>query len=216
MNSMAKSGEKRERDNEMDEGISISIPVPETVTLTIAGKTVRVEGTRGAIERELWYPGLHILVEQNSEGDGNDVVIIKSESSRKKIKAIAGTFKSHIKNMIVGVEDGFFYKLVAVHQHFPMQITLTKGGDVVSLSNFLGERRPRIAKVIEGAKVAIKGKEIIVSGINKEVVGQTAAGIEQMTRIKGFDPRVFQDGIYLVEKGVGRGTGTSTGTGIGT
>lgn len=212
-NSMEKSGQEREKDKDKEEGISISIPVPEAVTVTIAGKTVKVEGPRGTIERELWYPGLHILIEQNDEGVGN--VVIKSESSRKKIRAIAGTYTSHIKNMIVGVENGFFYKLAVVHKHFPMQITLTKAGDAVSVSNFLGERRPRIARVVEGAKVDIKGKEIIVSGINKEAVGQTAAGIEQTTRIKGFDPRVFQDGIYLVEKGVGTGAGTGTDTGTG-
>jgi large subunit ribosomal protein L6 len=50
--------------------------------------------------------------------------------------------------------------------------------------------------------VAIKGDELIVTGINKEHVGQTAANIEQATRIKGRDPRVFQDGIYLTEKDV--------------
>jgi len=82
---------------------------------------------------------------------------------------------------------------------------VTKEGDAVSVSNFLGERKPRMAKIVEGVNVEIRGKEITVSGINREAVGQTAANIEQTTRIKGYDPRVFQDGIYLVDKGVGRG-----------
>ena len=189
---------------ETDSGISFSIPVPEGVYVTINGKTVKVEGPKGATERELWYPGLHLQLEQKDEGNG---VVIKSDSSRKKIRAIAGTYASHIKNMFTGVEEGFFYKLAIVHAHFPMQVAITKEGDAVSIANFLGERKPRIAKIVEGVKVEIiKGKEIIVSGINKEAVGQTAADIEQTTRIKGYDPRVFQDGIYLVEKGVGMGT----------
>jgi len=186
-----------------DEGISFSIPIPEGVNITITGKTVKVEGPKGTIERELWYPGLYLLTEQKDEGNE---VVIKSDSTRKKIRAIAGTYTSHIKNMIIGVTEGFFYKLAIVHAHFPMQVTLTKEGDAVSVSNFLGERKPRIAKIVEGAKVELKGREIVVSGINKEAVGQTAADIEQTTRIKGYDPRVFQDGIYLVEKGVGMGT----------
>jgi large subunit ribosomal protein L6 len=86
-----------------------------------------------------------------------------------------------------------------------MQVALTKEGDAVSISNFLGERKPRIAKIVEEVKVELKGKEIVVSGINKEAVGQTAADIEQTTRIRNYDPRVFQDGIYLVDKGVGMG-----------
>ncbi|MFA4936009.1 MAG: 50S ribosomal protein L6, partial [Candidatus Methanoperedens sp.] len=49
-------------------------------------------------------------------------------------------------------------------------------------------------------KVTIKGDQVILNGINKEDVGQTAANIRQATKIKRFDPRVFQDGIYLVEQ----------------
>ena len=196
---MTNSTEKEKTDG----GISFSIPIPEGVNITITGKTVKVEGPRGTIEREFWYPGLHLQTEQK---DGGNEVVIKSDSTRKKIRAIAGTYTSHIKNMIIGVTEGFFYKLAIVHAHFPMQVALTKEGDAVSVSNFLGERKPRIAKIVEGVKVELKSKEIVVSGINKEAVGQTAADIEQTTRIKGYDPRVFQDGIYLVDKGVGMGT----------
>ena len=48
--------------------------------------------------------------------------------------------------------------------------------------------------------MALNGDEVVVTGINKESVGQTAANIEQATRIKARDPRVFQDGIYVVGK----------------
>jgi len=198
---MTNSTEKEKE--KTDEGISFSIPIPEGVNITITGKAVKVEGPKGTIERELWYPGVHLLTEQK---DGGNEVVVKSDSSRKKIRAIAGTYASHIKNMIIGVTEGFFYKLAIVHAHFPMQVAITKDGDAVSVSNFLDERKPRMAKIVEGAKVELKGKEIVVSGINKEAVGQTAADIEQTTKIKGYDPRVFQDGIYLVEKGVGMGT----------
>ena len=46
----------------------------------------------------------------------------------------------------------------------------------------------------------VKGDTVIVTGIDKELVGQTMANIEQATKVRGFDIRVFQDGIYLVEK----------------
>jgi len=183
---------------ENDEGIYFSIPIPEDVNLSVNGRMVKVTGPKGEIERELWQPGIQI----QSEQAGNEV-IIKSDLSRKNVRAIAGTYAAHIKNMITGVTEGFFYKLRAVHAHFPMQIALTKESNAVSISNFLGERKPRISKIVEGVKVEIKGRDIIVSGINKEAVGQTAANIEQTTKIKVYDPRVFQDGIYLMEKGVG-------------
>ena len=184
--------------------INVCIPIPEGVNVTINGRLVKVKGPKGAIERELWHPGLQIQIENRDNGSE---IVIKVVSARKKERAMTGTYTSHLKNMITGVREGFFYKLKIVHAHFPMQVAVTKEGNGVAISNFLGERKPRIAKVEEGVKVEIKGKEgeIVVSGINKEAVGQTAASIEQTTRIKGYDPRVFQDGIYIVQKGVGTG-----------
>jgi large subunit ribosomal protein L6 len=105
------------------------------------------------------------------------------------------------------VKEGFVYRLKMVYAHFPMQVNVTKGS--VTVTNFLGERKARIAKIVEGVKVEVnaKDREIDVRGINKEAVGQTAANIEQTTKIKRRDPKVFQDGIYLVEEGVGGGKG---------
>ena len=49
--------------------------------------------------------------------------------------------------------------------------------------------------------VAINGDEVVLTGPDIRHVGQTAANIEQVTMIKGYDPRVFQDGIYITQKG---------------
>jgi large subunit ribosomal protein L6 len=48
--------------------------------------------------------------------------------------------------------------------------------------------------------VNVKGDIVDLTGANVEDVGQTAANIERATKIKGFDPRVFQDGIYIIQK----------------
>lgn len=69
------------------------------------------------------------------------------------------------------------------------------------IQNFLGERTSRIAKIVGQSQLKIEGQEITVSGINLEEVSQTAANIEQATRIVGFDKKVFQDGIYITQKG---------------
>ena len=85
-----------------------------------------------------------------------------------------------------------------VYAHFPMTVKVK--GNIVTIDNFLGERSPRVAKIIGDAKVSVKGEDVTITGINKEEVGQTMANIEQATKIKGRDPRIFQDGIYLVDK----------------
>lgn len=111
---------------------------------------------------------------------------------------MVGTIRAHINNMIKGVTEGFTYKLKIRYAHFPMKVSV-KGNEVI-IENFLGEKHPRRARIMEGVTVKISGEDVIVTGIDKEKVGQTAANIEQATRIKGRDPRVFQDGIYIVEK----------------
>jgi large subunit ribosomal protein L6 len=69
------------------------------------------------------------------------------------------------------------------------------------VTNYFGERVPRRAQILDGVQVKIENKtDIIVSGSDKELVGQTAANIERCTTVKNRDRRVFQDGIYRIAK----------------
>jgi large subunit ribosomal protein L6 len=68
------------------------------------------------------------------------------------------------------------------------------------IQNFLGERVPRVAKIVGKTQVKVEGSDLIVSGINIEEVGQTAANIEQACRIVGYDRRKFLDGCYIISK----------------
>lgn len=167
------------------------IPIPEGITVTV-DEAVTIKGSKGTLTRNFNNKkAITISVEDNN-------VVVEARFPKKKEKAMLGTIKSHISNMIIGLTDGFNYKMKIVYAHFPM--TVKKAGDKVMIENFLGERHPRSAKIVGDADVKIKGDEVIVSGINKEHVGQTMANMEQATKIKGRDPRVFQDGIYLVSK----------------
>ena len=59
---------------------------------------------------------------------------------------------------------------------------------------------PRIAKILAGCKVTTDGDDIIIKGTSLELIGQTSANIEQATKIKRKDQRIFLDGIYVYEK----------------
>ena len=166
------------------------IPIPDGITVTV-DEAVTVKGSKGTLTRNFNNKSIIIKVEE-----GN--VVVEARFPKKKEKAMLGTIRSHINNMIIGLTDGFTYHMKIVYAHFPM--TVKKAGNKITIENFLGERHPRSAKIVGDAKVQIKGDEVIVSGINKEHVGQTMANMEQATKIKGRDPRVFQDGIYLVSK----------------
>ncbi len=171
--------------------ITENIPIPDDVTVTIDDHDVTVKGSGGELKRNFNHNKITISKEDNN-------VIISVPFPKKKDKAMVGTIKSHISNMIYGVEHGFTYKMKIVYAHFPMTVKVQK--DIVTIDNFLGERSSRKAKIIGDSKVSVKGEDVTITGINKEHVGQTMANIEQATNIKDKDPRIFQDGIYLVDK----------------
>ena len=164
------------------------ILIPEGIDVTI-DDSITIKGSNGLIKRKFNYPRISIKKEDNN-------VVLEANFPKKKDKAMLGTIKSHITNMIIGLTDGFTYNMKIVYAHFPM--TVKAGKDKVTIENFLGERYPRIARIVGSAKVKVNGDEVVVTGINKEDVGQTMANLEQATKIKGRDPRVFQDGIYFV------------------
>lgn len=177
----------------MAKEIKKTVAIPDDVTVSIDGRMVTVSGPKGEVSRELWYP--HITIQQIEDAISVDV---DAAMIRKKQKAMVGTLASHIKNMIDGVAHGYRYRMKMVYSHFPVQLRIDGGKFIIG--NFLGEKKDRVAQILDGSDVEINGDEVTVTGINKESVGQTAANIEQATKIKARDPRVFQDGIYVIEK----------------
>jgi large subunit ribosomal protein L6 len=175
--------------------ISRIIQIPDGVVVNIENRKVTVKGNKATLARDFAYAAAITL-----ETDGK-TVRVSTQWPRKKESALVGTIESHIKNMITGVTKGFTYKLKIVFSHFPITVKLQ--GKAVMVENFTGERRARSAKILGDVKVKIDPEDIIVQGSKLEDVSQTAANIEQMTRVTNKDPRVFLDGIYVYERNEG-------------
>ncbi len=167
------------------------IALPEKVHVTIDKGTVKVKGPQGEVSKKLSHPRVKLEVKGKN-------IIISSELPRKSEKALVGTYGAHIRNMLRGAANGFEYKMKIVYAHFPIKASVK--GDVFLIENFLGEKFPRKTRILGATKVQVKGDQVVLNGPNVEDVGQTAANIERATKIRGFDPRVFQDGIYIIEK----------------
>lgn len=167
------------------------VKIPEGVKINVNGKVVEVMGPLGKLVKDFSENPVSIEVL-------DDRVMVYALWPRRREKAHVGTVAAHIRNMIRGVTKGFTYKLKIVYAHFPISVKVS--GDTVYIENFMGERVPRTAKIIGDTKVFVKGDDVIVQGIDLEAVSQTAANIEQATKIKERDPRRFLDGIYVYKK----------------
>ncbi|WP_396612022.1 50S ribosomal protein L6 [Haloferax sp. S1W] len=169
----------------------VEIQIPDDVSAEVDNLELTVEGPEGSVTRRLWYPNVSVTVDDGA-------VVIETDVENAKTNATVGTFESHVNNMIHGVTDGWEYQMEVHYAHFPMQVNVE--GDEVVIKNFLGEKSPRRTTVRGDTNVQVDGEEVTLNGPSKEDVGQTAADIEQLTRVKDKDTRVFSDGVYITQK----------------
>ncbi|MBN1538984.1 MAG: 50S ribosomal protein L6 [Candidatus Thermoplasmatota archaeon] len=172
--------------------ITKEIEIPSGVTVKLSGDLLTVKGPKGELEMHFVHPRVSIKVEGNH-------VSVHCDKPKRAEMGLCGTWTAHVKNMVNGVTKGFHYRMRIIYSHFPIK-TSVKGKELV-IENFLGERHPRTANILEGVTAKISGDSIILEGADKQKVGQTASNIEKSTIVRGYDPRVFQDGIYLVSRG---------------
>ena len=165
--------------------------LPEGIGVEIDGHTLIMKGPKGELKRKFASPKIKITIQENK-------VVLGAKKATKREKTMIGTFKAHIRNMIKGLTVGHIYKLKICSGHFPMKVSVNNKEFVVE--NFLGEKAPRKLKLRDDVNVKIEGQEVIVESIDKEIAGQTAADIELLTKIKNRDKRIFQDGIYIINK----------------
>ncbi len=175
------------------------VKIPEGVKVSIDGKKVSVEGPLGRVERDFSYAKkIELSIEDNS-------VKVETYLANKREYSLVKTIASHINNMIIGVTKGYRYKMKIVYAHFPMTLKVDK--DKVVIENFLGERGKRYAEILPGVKVRVEKEDVIIEGIDKEAVAQTAANIHHATHLtgdrrpsphgrEGTGPGIL-DGIYL-------------------
>ena len=138
------------------------ISIPAGVELNISGSALKVKGPKGNLELNL-HPSVSL-----EENDGQ--YLVKPDSD--KDMAMAGTFRALVNNMVVGVSDGFQKSLKLVGVGYRAQLQ----GNKLNLA--LGFSHPIEYNAPEGIKIETPSQtEIIVTGCDKQKVGQVAAEI---------------------------------------
>ena len=144
-----------------------------------------------------------------------DLYMIDNEEGKKTVKVDVwyGTSKrqagvrtvvSHINNMILGVTRGYRYTMKLVYAHFPINVTIEDAGKTIEIRNFLGEKRVRTVKMLEGVTISkTKGvkDELTLEGNDIETVSRSAAQVHQSCLVRAKDIRKFLDGVYVNGKG---------------
>ena len=140
------------------------LTLPSNVTLTVDGNIVTVKGPKGELSTEI---NKHITVEVKE----NEVVVKRDNDNYKNFH---GTANANIKNMIIGVSEGFEKKLEAVGVGYRFNL---KGNIVVTA----GYSHPVEVSIPEGIKLEVPSNtELFVRGADKQLVGEFAANVRKI------------------------------------
>ena len=179
------------------------IEVPDGVELRFAKGAMRVTGRLGVATKD--FRKIPVAIEVS--GDGRRVTA-RAAGRRKRDYSVLNTACSIIRNLVGGVQEGYTVRMKVVYAHFP--ITVRVDGDAILVENFQGERSARRARIVgRGTRVDPQGEDVVITGPVLTDVTQTAANLQQNTRVKNKDHRVFLDGIYVYEKRAGMDGGAA-------
>ena len=170
---------------------STEVEIPDDVKVSFKSHMLNVEGPLGKTYKNFKKIPVDIEI-------GDSSVLLKAQGTRNANFAIMNTVRSIIRNLFEGVIEGYTIKMKVVFSHFPINVKVE--GSQVLIENFQGERAPRVTKIWGETKVVPKGDDVIITGHVLTDVSETAAEIENKTRVKNKDHRVFLDGIYKFEK----------------
>lgn len=179
-----------------------NVEIPEGVEVKVAARVVTVTGRLGKLTQEFKYQAVDMSI---CEEEDQKVLKVEIWFGNRENVASLRTVTSHIENMITGVTVGFKYIMRSVYAHFPINLASVKDGDseVVEIRNFLGEKRVRRVKLLEGVKyvkTADVKDSIEISGIDIKNVSLSCALISQSCNVRKKDLRKFLDGIYVSNK----------------
>ena len=146
------------------------ISVGKTAVSVDSG-VLSVKGTKGTLTKRV-HPSVDVAV-------GEDGVMITPKNSSRLAKALTGTFASHVKNMVQGVETPYMKKLILDGVGYRMEV---KGKDVVLTVGF--SHTVPLA-IPEDVTVTVEKNNMTITSPNKESVGQFAANVR---RVKPPEP----------------------------
>ncbi|WP_028319789.1 50S ribosomal protein L6 [Desulfobulbus elongatus] len=170
------------------------IPVPNGVKVEIQGTNIKVSGSKGILERSV-RPEIEVKLQDN-------LVLCTPKGTSKRVMAFWGMTRSLVNNMIVGVDQGFSKKLVVEGVGYRASVA----GRTLSLN--VGYSSTVDFVLPEGVLATVdKDNSIVLQGIDKELVGLTAAQIRSIRKPEPYKGKgIRYDSEHIVRK-VGKAGG---------
>jgi len=163
------------------------VEIPANTEVSVVDGVVTVKGPLGTLTKEL-HPHVTVTVE------GSEVIVAPANDTRLA-KALWGTFASHVKNMIAGVNKEYSKKLILDGVGYRMAVA----GNELTLN--VGFSHPVVMQLPEGLKAEVEKNELTVHGIDKEVVGQFAANVRATKKPEPYKGKGFHyDGEVILRK----------------
>ncbi|MCX7803575.1 MAG: 50S ribosomal protein L6 [Planctomycetota bacterium] len=164
------------------------IPIPKGVSVAVEGSRVVVKGPKGSLQLEL-TGSISADVDQ-----GAGSVVVRRGSDEREDRAKHGLYRALINNMVVGVTQGFEKRVELVGKDYNAKLQ----GRKLLLNIGYNSEHPEVFEVPQGITVTLSPTqskeitEIVVQGIDKQLVGQVAASIRQMRRADPYQGKGFR------------------------
>ncbi len=182
------------------------VEIPDDITVTIDNKVITVEGEPlvdgKKTKRKLTKSFEHFDVVDITKEE--NIMVFTSYFVDRYKKSLTLNAAGVFENMIKGVREGYIYKSKIAYSHFPITVEPDLKKKEIVVKNLYGGRKPLKVKITgDDTVVSVEGDDVIITGIDKEAVGQTAANMKEICRLRGKrkkDPEAFIDGIWPFEK----------------
>lgn len=168
------------------------IKIPASVKVSKDGTVVKVAGPKGELSRD-FRPEVEIKV-----GDG--VITLHISRNDKFLQSLWGTYASHIKNMIEGVEKPYQKKLILEGVGFKSDV---KGKDLVLA---LGFSHPVTVAIPAGLTITAEKNLITVTGVDKELVGNFTASVRALKKPEPYKGKGFRYEDEVIRRKQGKKT----------
>jgi large subunit ribosomal protein L6 len=169
----------------------LPIEIPIGTTAAIDGDFVVVKGPKGELKERI-HPQINIKIENNSISVG-----IADQSDGRQ-KALWGLFRNLLNNLIIGVNSGFEKKL----EINGVGYRVAASGNKLTLN--LGFSHPIIYDLPNGITAQVAGNIITLAGINKQMLGETAAGIRKLRKPEPYKGKGIKYADEIIRRKAGK------------